>query len=102
MGGDMLDCMVPAIPMNLKRFRYRQSKNAKSHTEAYNHQSKFCESEGGRLPTRTELCPKDKPAFGCERSHSWVPYAGSADNWMYIGCPGTGHVMCQDHMTANG
>merc|ERR1719362_652573 len=92
----------------LKRFKVGKAKGAKSHTDSHNQQNAFCKSKGGRLPTRQELCPKyDKskaslPALGCEKSHSWVPYAGGTDQWMYIGCPGTGHYMCKDHMTHHG
>ena len=91
--------------MKLKRFDVGKSKGANSHTVAHQQQDAFCKSKGGRLPTRKELCPNynaakaSTPALGCEKSHSWVPYAGNRDQWMYIGCPGTGHFPCKDHMT---
>ena len=28
-----------------------------------------------------------------------MPYGGDTDQWMYNGCPGTGHYQCKDHMT---
>ena len=87
-----------------------KSTSARSHTEAHRQQSAFCKSKGGRLPTRDELCPNydaskaSAPALGCEKSQSWVPVAGSSDNWMFIGCAGTDtlHHMCKDHVTHHG
>merc|ERR1719174_2829934 len=108
--GDKIDCMVPSKSKPkpktlLKRFKVGKSKGANSHTVAHQQQDSFCKAKGGRLPTRKELCPNynaakaSTPALGCEKSHSWVPYAGNSDQWMYIGCPGTGHFPCKDHMT---
>merc|ERR1719174_510923 len=108
--GDKIDCMVPSKSKPkpktlLKRFKVGKSKGANSHTVAHQQQDSFCKAKGGRLPTRKELCPNynagkaSTPALGCEKSHSWVPYAGNRDQWMYIGCPGTGHFPCKDHMT---
>ena len=72
---------------------------------AHEQEEAFCKAKGGRLPTRLELCPSysanaaTSPALGCENSHSWMPYAGDRDQWMYVGCAGTGHHECKDHMT---
>ena len=91
--------------MKLKRFHFGKStKNVKNHADAHKQQDAFCKSKGGQLPQREELCPNyarnkaSTPALGCENSHSWVPYAGSTDQWMYIGCPHTGALPCKDHM----
>merc|ERR1712226_383442 len=117
--GDMVDCVITGTPPatkpkptpkpgKLQRFKVGKSSGANSHVVAHQQQDAFCKSKGGRLPTLNELCPKytkdkaSKPALGCEKSHSWVPYAGSRDQWMYIGCPGTGHYQCKDHMTHHG
>ena len=104
------------VEMVIKRFQVGSPTDADSSTVSYQQQDAFCKSKGGRLPTLQELCPsynKDKattPALGCENSHSWVPYAGNEDQWMFIGCPGTeigtdpntAHWECKDHMTHYG
>ena len=88
-----------------ERFHYGKSTNANSHEKAHEQEEAFCKAKGGRLPTRTELCPSynanaaTRPALGCENSHSWMPYAGNRNQWMYVGCAGTGHHECKDHMT---
>ena len=101
----MTDTTVVATALKLKRFVIGKSTTAKTQAEAYNQQSAFCKDKGGRLPTLKELCPKyneskgTSPALGCEKALSWVPYAGSTENWMYIGCVGAArHHLCMDHM----
>merc|ERR1712096_423277 len=106
--GDYVTCMITPGKFELKRFKVGKSTGANSHAVAHTQQNNFCKSKGGRLPTQAELCPaynKGKattPTNGCEKSHSWVPYSNNKDMWMYIGCPGTGHHMCKDHVAHHG
>merc|ERR1719424_1989492 len=42
------------------------------------------------------------PALGCEDSatSSWMPYHGSVNNWVYVGCDVT--EQCEDHVKQHG
>ena len=81
----------------LQRFEFGKSQDVNSAALGHEQQEQFCESQGGRLPTRDELCPNydqnvaSVPALGCENDRSWVPYAGNTNNWVYIGCEGMDH-----------
>ena len=78
--------MVPAVPLMLQRFHYGKSTSASSHAVAHQQEKAFCESKGGRLPTRLELCPSYS-ASSTLISLRRVPAAGNlASLTSFCGC----------------